>query len=90
VGTRLAVRALQKVARDDVDRRRIKLQLRLVMATVHAEHSRGARAAAFIAERSTSILDTVAIEIRPEEDPELAALLADARAAVKGLQLEMP
>jgi hypothetical protein len=60
------------------------------MATVSAERDRGAIAAAFVAERSTSILDKVAIEIRSEEDPELTALLADARAAVKGLRLKTP
>jgi hypothetical protein len=60
------------------------------MATVSAERDRGAIAAAFVAERSTSILDKVAIEIRSEEDPELTALLADARVAVKGLRPETP
>jgi hypothetical protein len=67
---------------DDVDRRRLKLQLRLVIAILRAEHRRGGRAAASLAERSNSIIDEAAIEIRPEEDAELLELLADARAAV--------
>jgi formylmethanofuran dehydrogenase subunit B len=60
------------------------------MATLEAERGRGSRTTAFVADRSTSILDSIAVEIRPEEDPELASLLADARAAVEGLQQEAP
>jgi hypothetical protein len=74
---------------DDVDRRRIKLQLRLVIAILRAEHARSGRAAASIAERSTSIIEKAAIEIRPEEDAELVELLGDARAAV-GLLVNEP
>jgi len=71
-----------------VDRRRVKTQLQLVIAIVRAERGRDTRAKATIAERSTSIIDQVAIEIRPQEDPELAELLADARGAVEGLLLD--
>jgi hypothetical protein len=70
---------------DDVDRQRLKLQLRLVIAILRAERERGGKATASIAERSASIIDAVAIEIRPEEDAELATLLAEARAAMGAL-----
>jgi hypothetical protein len=72
-----------------MDRRRLKLQLRLVIAVLHAEQRRGNRGTASIAERSASIIDEVAIEIRPEEDAELVELLTDARAAV-GQLLNQP
>jgi hypothetical protein len=75
---------------DEVDRRRLKTQLRLVIAIVRTEGRRERKARASIAERSTSIIDEVAIQIRPEEDPELAKLLADARVAVSGLLLDKP
>jgi hypothetical protein len=64
--------------------------LRLVIAIVRAERGRDNSAKAAIAERSTSIIDQVAIEIRPQEDPELAELVADARGAVNGLLLDGP
>lgn len=60
------------------------------MTTLRAERGHGTKGRAFIAERSTSILDQVAIEIRAEKDQELADLLADTRAAVEQLILDAP
>jgi hypothetical protein len=85
---RLAMPGLHRILGDDVDRRRIKLQLRLVTAIVRAEGGRNSRVRTYVAERSTLILDRVAIDIRPEKDPELAELLAEARAAVEELPVE--
>jgi hypothetical protein len=88
-GTRLANGSEMLPQGDDMDRRRLKLQLRFVIAILRVERERGGRATASIAERSASIIDEVAIEIRPEEDVELATLLADARAAVGALMNQL-
>jgi hypothetical protein len=72
-----------------VDRRRVKIQLDLIIAVVRAEQRRRARdELAELAGRSTSLIDAAAIEIDSEGDPELAELLATARAAVDGLTAE--
>ena len=72
-----------------MDRRRVKLQLDLIIAVVHAEaRRRGRDELAELAERSSSLLDAMAIEIQFEDDPELMALLARGRAAVDRLVAE--
>jgi hypothetical protein len=72
-----------------VDRARVKLQLHLIIAVARAEaRRRNPMHLEDLAERSSSLLDAVAIEIQSEADPELAALLARARAAVDGLTAE--
>ena len=69
-----------------MDRRRIELQLRLIIAVVRAERQRMNRSdLEALAERSSSLLDAVALEIQSEADPELVALLARGRTAVEGL-----
>jgi hypothetical protein len=71
---------------DDMDRRRVELQLRLIIAVVRAEgQRRNRRDLESLAERSSSLLDAVAIEIQSEADPELLALLARGRTAVEAL-----
>ena len=89
MGTRLAMAAHPRTEGDDVDRRRVKLQLDLINAVVRFEAQRRDRKElAEVSERSTSLLDAVAVEIESEDDPELAALLATVRAAVDGLSAE--
>jgi len=69
-----------------MDRRRVELQLRLIIAVVRAEgQRRNGRDLEALAERSSSLLDAVAIEIQSEADPQLLALLAQGRTAVEGL-----
>ena len=89
MGTRLAGAATKGTRGDDVDRRRVKLQLDLIIAVVRAEQRRrGRNELAELAGRSSSLLDAVAVEIESRDDPELAELLATARAAVDGLAAE--
>ena len=89
MGTRLAGAATKGTRGDDVDRRRVKLQLDLIIAVVRAEQRRrGRNELAELAGRSSSLLDAVAVEIKSRDDPELAELLATARAAVDGLAAE--
>jgi hypothetical protein len=72
-----------------VDRRRVKIQLDLIIAVVRAEQRRRTcDELAELAWRSTSLIDAAAIEIDSEGDPELAELLATARAAVDGITAE--
>jgi hypothetical protein len=69
-----------------MDRQRVRLQLQLVNAVARAEGRRGnPERMAGVASRSAPILDDLAKEIRPEADPELGGLLADARASVAKL-----
>lgn len=88
MGTRLA-RETATEEGNDVDRRRVKLQLDLVHAVVRAEARRlDRKELSEVAARSTWILDAVAVEVQSKDDPELAALLATVRAAVDGLSAE--
>ena len=69
-----------------MDRRRVKLQLDLINVVVRAEARRSDRKERpGVAERSTLLLDALAIEIQSEGDPGLADLLATVRAAVEDL-----
>jgi hypothetical protein len=64
-----------------VDSRRVRLQLRLLQTAIRAARP-GERAG--VVERASAILQQVAVEIHPEEDPELANLLDAVRAEMQG------
>ena len=65
---------------DDVDPRRVRLQLRIVKVVMRA--ARDAERDT-MAPRAREILDKVAIEIESEGDPALSRLLADVRSEVE-------
>jgi hypothetical protein len=65
----------------DVDSRRARLQLRLLRAVLRAARP---NERADVAERAAPILQQVAVDIHPEEDPELANLLEAVRAEMQG------
>lgn len=62
-----------------VDPRRVRLQLRIVEALMRVARPADRPAMEL---RATEILEKVALEIEPRADPELAAMLARARAEV--------
>jgi len=64
-----------------VDPRRVRLQLRIVRATMQA--ARPAERDG-MASRASEILDKVAFQIESHPDPELTRLLADVRSEVDG------
>jgi hypothetical protein len=65
---------------DNVNPRRLRLQLRLLMAVVRAARPHERQG---VVERGSAILENVAIEIHPEEDRELAKLLDAVRAEMQ-------
>ena len=63
-----------------MDPHRARLQLRLLSAVLRAARP-GERAG--VAERASAIVEQVAADIGPDDDPELASLLDDVRAEIQ-------
>jgi hypothetical protein len=63
-----------------VDSRRAGLQLRLLKAVLRAARPNERAGVAF---RAGAIMEQVAVEIRPEDHPELAILLDEVRAEIE-------
>ena len=81
LGTRLARGRAVQAEGDDVDPRRVRLQLRLIETLMRAARPAERKG---MQERATKILEAVAVEIEPTADAELAQLLARTRAEVEG------
>ncbi len=79
MGTRLA-RGEGSGQGDDVDPRRVRLQLRIVKAAMQA--ARPAERDGMLP-RASEILDRMAFEIESQPDPALARLLAEVRSEVE-------
>lgn len=76
----LAVFSVRQAKGSDVDSRGVRLQLRLLQTVLRAARP---SERAGVAERASAILERVAVEIRPEQDPELATLLDTVRAEMQ-------
>lgn len=63
-----------------MDSRRVRLQLRLIEAVMRAARAADRKA---MQERANEILGAIAFEVEATGDPELAALVAHARAEVE-------